>query len=192
MNELDDRAPRTRAAIRPATSNPAAAIEAGLGLVVTGEVRAWFELHDGSGWSFDGGLFLPDNFILGVDDAIRITSQLREVSAGDPAPGESMVTSGDPQIAGNIAGTWLPGYLAIGDDTCGGNVFVDLREGPRQGCVRYHTDEQGDEFEEIATSLARLLEQIVLSLRTGAPCQPGDSVPIAQGGVLEWVPADQA
>jgi cell wall assembly regulator SMI1 len=188
LSELDARAPGTRAAIRPPRLDGAAAIERSLGIELTDEVRTWFGLHDGTGWSFAGGLLIPGQFLLGVEDVIKITTRWRNICAElRMAPGLTELTSKDPTVAGNMAGTWLPDYLGISDDTCGGNNFVDLRGGPLRGCVRFYMDEQAEEFEDVvAESLADLVQRVLTSVRTGAPCG-GYGVPAFRDGILEWV-----
>lgn len=188
LTELDVRAPVTREAIRPPRAGGAAAIQESLGIELTEEVQTWFALHDGAGWDFGTGSVMPGEFLMGVEDVIKTTTMWRDICAEfGMEPGGTDLTSGDPDVAGNLAGTWMPAYLAITDDTCGGNSFVDLRNGPLRGCVRAYMDEMADNFQgRIAESLTDLLQRILTSIRTGAPCGPGNQVPAFRDGVLEW------
>jgi hypothetical protein len=98
-------------------------------------VRTWFGLHDGAWSNLDGGMLVPENLLLSQDEAITTTQMLADIW-DDFEPGQTPDTNGDVALAGEVIGTWLPGYLMIGNDAVAGGFFLDLRGGPRHGCTR--------------------------------------------------------
>ena len=76
-------------------------------------------------------------------------------------------------IAGEGSMPYLDLFLTIGDDHCGGYLYVDLREGPRRGGVGYCNGEENHD-EPIWESTAHLLESVADAMDAGRPCM-GDA-----------------
>jgi cell wall assembly regulator SMI1 len=125
MDELTARAPRTREGIRPPVPGAADAIERALELELPADIRDWFGLHNGGGWDFSFGQLLGEEFLLSAADAISVTTRLRAIMSDFPGTRRSHGIT--PGVAGTVANTWLAEYVAIGDDTGGSNLYVDLR-----------------------------------------------------------------
>jgi cell wall assembly regulator SMI1 len=138
-----------------------------LGLAYPEVAQTWFSLHDGAGFDFRGGMILPGNLALSQQRAIEDTKMSRAIWA-DIDPGQTEDTSGHLHIAGEVVGTWLPDYLMVGTDGCGGGYFLDLRPGPLHGCVRSWDNVDSDRSELVAPNLAALIESLAASLATGA------------------------
>lgn len=148
-------------------------------------VLTWFGLHDGTGSNLDGGMLLPENLLLSQSEAASTTQMIADIWSDTP-PGETRLTSGDVALAGEIVGTWLPGYLMIGNDAVAGGYFLDLRDGPRHGCVRTWDKTAADEWGTDAESLAELIDQVVEAIQSNG--QIKGLRPVITDGSLSWQP----
>jgi cell wall assembly regulator SMI1 len=183
LAELDLRAPVARACIRPGSREGAVLVERELGISLPEEVREWFTLHDGTGMTFDA-MLLPGHLVLSPREAVDDTRMIHEIwsefdDSADSGPGDQ---------AGDVARTWLPEFVMVGSDGCGGGIFVDTRPGPAQGCVRqWDKVEADDDYGEgpVAASLVDLIRGTTTSLREGTPVLHGITAVLADGH-LEW------
>lgn len=186
VDVLAEVAPLTRAAIRPATG-AINRLRSELGLEPTVELAEWFSLHDGAGYETHGQL-LPINFLVSLDEAIKLTTMTREICAEFEEEREHAVGA-EQSAAGTVARTWLPEYVYIGNDTMGGGLFVDIRSGALQGCVRNWDDTEADDDYgrgPIAASLAALITMVSANLRTGAPIAQMPYRAVTRDGQLDW------
>ena len=193
MSELDSRAPASRADIRPGNSGGADLVERELGISLSGELREWFSLHDASGLRFDTVL-LPEAVIMSPREAADDSRMIRDIWAENDAEWDGGQERDTENSAGQVAHTWLPEYVMVGSDGCGGGLFVDTRSGPQQGCVRWwDKTEADDDYGDgpIASSLSQLLRAVLASVRSGRPVVHGLAARIRDER-LEWAPADDA
>jgi cell wall assembly regulator SMI1 len=179
LDELQARAPVTRAAIRPPRES-ASDDEARLPVPLNAELQSWFRLHDGCEPGIQGEI-LPFNTPVDLPTAVEDTLFRREIWQAIPD------VKPDPrQQAGEIAGTWLDGYVAISRDGMGGGIFADLRPGLLHGCVRWWDKVEVDDFDVLAPSVAALLADVTDGLSTGR--QVGGWTPHSIDGVIGWSP----
>lgn len=179
---LSERAPVSHGMIRPAAGDPAQVCRE-LGMPEHDVVLTWFGLHDGAGSNLGGGMLLPGNLLLSQSEAVATTRMVADIWA-DIEPGQTELTSGDVALAGEVVGTWLPGYLMIGTDAVAGGYFLDLRAGPRHGCVRTWEKTEADEWGTDAGSLAELVERVVEAIEGDG--QLDDLRPVIINRALEW------
>ncbi len=65
--------------------------------------------------------------------------------------------------------TWLPAWLPIGESTGDVELFVDLRPGPRHGCVMRYDAEGGADPEPVWADAAAMLHDIADALEGHRP-----------------------
>lgn len=186
MALLAEVAPLTRAAIRP-PAQTTDRLRSVLGPELTDELEEWFGLHDGAGYESLARV-LPINFLVSLDEAIELTSMTREIWAEFDDDREQAVAA-EQSAAGTVARTWLSQYIYIGNDTMGGGLFVDIRPGARQGCVRNWDDtEADDDYGQgpIAASLAGLITAVSANVRSGVPIPQMPYRAVIQDGKLDW------
>ncbi len=179
MDELAAAAPRTRSAVRPPTRTDGAQR---LPVSLSAELRNWFELHDGCD-PWDDGQILPFNVPLDVTRAVDTTLMIRRIWQTAVAADAHLTQ----REAGEVERTWLDQYVAIAEDRMGGCLFVDLREGPPRGFVRWWDKVDADDADVLAPGLADLLNTITHSLRTGESISGW--APEVVDGALDWQPA---
>jgi cell wall assembly regulator SMI1 len=86
--------------------------------------------------------------------------------------------------AGAVAGMFLPSFIPVGDDGSGCALALDLRAGPRLGCVTPYRREDADTDGPRWTSLDALLDDVAGCLETGRPT--GYWEPVVHDGLLGW------
>jgi len=177
MTELRRVAPAVAAAVLPPGGMSVAEAQERLGTEFTPDLVEWFGLHGGIELDYKFR-FLPMNWPLDLAEAVRFSAEIREIWQDSEPRCE-----GD-QVAGTVMETWLPQYVAVGNDGMGGELFVDLRPGPRQGCVREWERAQADDFENSWDGLAPLLREIAAALRDGS--RVGSWTPVIVDGGIEW------
>jgi cell wall assembly regulator SMI1 len=186
LEELAERAPATRAALRaPVAPDAAVARDAAadaLGLELSPELAEWFGLHDGADPFFHGQL-LPFNSVLGLRAAVDGVLGTRQIWWS----GDDDHLAWDDEPAGTVANTWLTRYVYLGQDGMGGGVFADLRPGPLHGCIRFWDKTDADDQPHIADSLTGLLAGVHRAIATGGG-DVGGWTPSIVDGVVEWSP----
>ncbi|MFF4879500.1 SMI1/KNR4 family protein [Micromonospora sp. NPDC000668] len=144
---LQQHAPRTRAALRPPASEPdLAAAQEAVGQPLPPDLRAWWLYADGAhfGPQADGGRLIPPGFVpYPIVEALKSRrlwmDVARQIAPVDQL--EAFVNSENSRSAGTRCETWLPAWLPVATNHGGGNLFVDLRGGPKNGCVmEFHRD----------------------------------------------------
>lgn len=158
------------------------AAEAALGLKFGDELTTWFQIVEGSTLIGTAELF-PFNNVIGLDAAVAQTLLSRDIWGGKEARNDS----DDLTVAGTPTWTFRPEYVFVGIDGMGGGLFVDLRPGPRHGCVRWwdKVDADACRLEPLASGLTDLLERIAVALDGGAPVDGGTPV-ASDEGYLTW------
>jgi cell wall assembly regulator SMI1 len=176
---LHDNAPATVAKIRPPAGGDAvAAAEAAFPVSWTSDLREWYALQDGESMEVLWRCVLPHWEILSLDGVVAEAQMWAGIFDGE----------GDaPAMAGEMAFTFLPEFVPIGDDGCGNSLFVDLRPGPLHGCVTEFSaeDPTGDPS---WPSVSGMLEDLADSLESGAECDGW--TPSVVEGELSWDLAD--
>ena len=191
LNELGERAPVSLAAVRPGSAEGPIIVERELGIALPAELREWFTLHDGCGLSFKA-MILPSSVPMSPLEAVQDTKMIYEIWSEQEDQTE--FASEDPGPAGTIAYTWLREFVMVGSDGCGGGLFVDVRSGPQQGCVRFwDKTEADDDYGEgpIAPSLAALFRSITASIRDSSSTTFGYHA-VIEDGSIEWRMPDDA
>jgi cell wall assembly regulator SMI1 len=185
LAEVAVRAPHSYELVRPGDADGPAEIERDLAVVLSSEVREWFALHSGVGRSW-GGELLPGRLIMSPAEAVRTSRMIYEIWSEFSETAD--FAEQNPGVAGDVAYTWLREYVMVGDDMCGGGLFVDTRSGPLQGCVRqWDKTEADDDYGNgpVARSLAALLESALASVREGSPTVYG-LVAEMTDGKISW------
>lgn len=100
-------------------------------------------------------------------------------------PGE--VEASEAGAAGTYSGAWCRTFIPVGDYTTGDFLFIDLRSGPLNGCIREWEDGVAYPRGVTWNSVASMLADIDEALRTG---QRGDDetgkIPTVEDGALKW------
>lgn len=130
-----------------------------------------------------GGLLIPPNYVpYAVDDAVDTRESLLEVWL-EGVPEDDVAALVD-QPAGTPVAGWLPVWLPIAGDGCGGDLFVDLRSGPLSGCVMRWDKVETAEFEPLWPSVSAMLGDIAAALEHGVEIDGVRAVVVDQ--VLDW------
>jgi cell wall assembly regulator SMI1 len=180
LDVLAERAPGTRAALREPVPH-GGAVAAALGLELPPLLREWFALHDGAE-PFFGGQVLPFNSVLGLSVAVDSVLLTRRIWGSEEFVDRA---AADRDPAGTVAGTWLASYVYIGQDGMGGGLFVDLRPGPLQGCVRFWDKVEADDRPTVAVGITELLLAVQAAIVAGGGDIGGWS-PCVVDGLIEW------
>jgi len=173
----------TAAALRgPADESALTQAQATMGLSWPEELEAWLRMSDGAGCSLDA-LVVPSGFVPSgvrqiVDDWKRLTSY--------PIPAEEVLAA-TAQPAGTDSAGFLPCWIPVAANFCGGFVFVDLRSGPRHGCIGEWYADGGSFLGPIWDDIAHMLDTIAFALRAGhgGDWDP-DTRPTVGSGRLTW------
>ncbi|MFF3073237.1 SMI1/KNR4 family protein [Kitasatospora sp. NPDC057936] len=155
-----------RAHVRPAPAVPAAdaarldAAARELGLVLPGDLRAWWELTGVS-----AGFWLPGEFApTGLEEALEtreIWLLVAEESAGEGA--------GESASEGAVEETFLPGFMPIALSPGGDGLLVDLRSGEWQGAVFLWDHERQGLGTPLWEGVGSMLADIADALASGTP-----------------------
>ena len=182
---LDANAPATAGEIerRGSAAAEIAAAEAETGVEWTEELRTWFTLQSGDSLS-TGQVLLLSWDVIGLDEAMNSRSVHEDVAddVEDDLDRMSDTEAGTPTL-------WHRAFVPIGDSHTGQSLVVDLRPGPRRGCVLAHDWEDGgvgmgyaDEWPSVAAMLWEHLEV----MRTGDPGRLEAVAVVSDEGHLEW------
>jgi cell wall assembly regulator SMI1 len=179
-------APEAVRSLRPAAGPEAlAAAEVATGCVWPGQLRCWYEQHDGCQdypYSLLLGPWMPLP-LAGVVQEHRALLQ-RQVHAlrspyAEPDDAQNLQEA-SRQPAGMVPSGFLPSFVPVAVNLDGGVLCVDTRPGPWSGCISVLGDEDGrwwDSVEEMLSETADVLEQGGL-----LDCYR----PVSVSGYLEW------
>ncbi|GAA1586030.1 SMI1/KNR4 family protein [Actinoplanes couchii] len=140
----------------PATEPDLRAVEEAMGVRLPADQRAWWRLADGTD---------EERLIELVPMAFRplSTGRARKFHRGivDLAPKVPELPEWMAEPAGSPTyGTWLPQWLPVARDFGGDFLFLDLRRGPRFGCVGIHRNDDwqydGPDWPNVAAMLAEV------------------------------------
>ncbi|WP_246380644.1 SMI1/KNR4 family protein [Micromonospora jinlongensis] len=170
---LQQHAPRARAALRPPASEAdLVAAQEAVGQPLPPDLRAWWLYADGthSGLQADGGWLIPPGFApYPINEALESRRLWMDV-ARKVAPldrWDDFVNSENSRLAATVCETWLPAWLPVATNHGGGNLFVDLRGGPRHGCVMEFHRDTGALAQPPWADVADMLDDIAERLEEG-------------------------
>ncbi|GAB3174101.1 cell wall assembly regulator SMI1 [Micromonospora palomenae] len=163
---LQQHAPRARAVLRPpASETDLVAAQDAVGRQLPPDLRAWWLYADGArfGLDADGGTLIPPGFVpYSVDEALKSRrlwmDVARQLALFDQL--EAFISSENSRPAGTRCDTWLPAWLPVATNRGGGNLFVDLRGGPKYGCVMEFYRDAGAVAEPEWADMAAMLYDI--------------------------------
>ncbi|WP_412515847.1 SMI1/KNR4 family protein [Actinomadura madurae] len=150
LDWLAQHAPATLDRISPpAADADIAAAEEAVGVELPADLAAWWRRANGSAsiWSHEPFELLPGYAPCRIEHALASRKVWWQVwhdqllEQGRVTEEHFAKAQADP--AGTEAGTWLLAFLPIAGSGGGEDLFVDLRSGPRHGCVR--------EFDKVST-----------------------------------------
>ncbi|MGC4792206.1 hypothetical protein ACLQ22_30830 [Micromonospora sp. DT178] len=75
---------------------------------------------------------------------------------------DDFVNSENNRPAGTVCETWLPAWLPVATNHGGGNLFVDLRGGPKNGCVMefYRAGDALAQWKDVAEMLDDIADRL--------------------------------
>jgi cell wall assembly regulator SMI1 len=157
--------PATAAQIRPPATEPMiAGVEAEVGRPLPADLREWWQQADGVSMP-EMAFLLPGGFApLSCHQALQFRAMSLEIAAGTEIEAEPVEVAGDDQVM-NFHRLFLP----IGDDTLGNSLCVDLRDGPRHGCIGEWNHEAGWDNALYWDSVTDMLTDIRAALLDGRP-----------------------
>jgi cell wall assembly regulator SMI1 len=173
-NWTREKAPALHAALLPPAS-PAdiAAAEEILGSPLPADLAAWWRQFGGIAQTYTHWPLIPPHWHPhGLDDALLLRTQMIEAISGI-----AFATRGEEQdfeaaALRQPAGTpcvelWLPAWLPVASDGAGYELFVDLREGPRHGCVMEWGKYSGADGEPVWPNVTTMLDDTLRALGGG-------------------------
>ncbi|MEV0360816.1 SMI1/KNR4 family protein [Nocardia sp. NPDC050697] len=166
-------APRTFASLRPPADRAAIdAAAAELAVELPADLVAYLRRHDGVA-AGEGAFGFPGFQPYGLAEIVRATRMMREISARF-----------DDDL---FEGFWHHEFVSIARNVSADGLVVDCRG----GAVGEQVEAEGTRFGTWG-SLAAFLEQIADCLESGAAMTLGlPYLPVADDGVLLWVPAPE-
>lgn len=175
---LRQHAPETAALLGDANAGAASEVSSGLGVDLPEDVAAYFDTVPGE---VSAGLvfgYLP----LPAQACVRTARMLRAV-AQQVMP-KVMIEQSLANPAGGYAWAWLDQFVPIAASTAGSYLSIDLREGPRRGCVVLFDGDEGMLHEPWFGSIDDLMRQLMGSLAHGQPL--AGKTPVIEDGRLTW------
>ncbi|MEZ0494654.1 hypothetical protein AB2L28_20650 [Kineococcus sp. TBRC 1896] len=185
---LRTHAPATAASLHPpAPARERALAEERTGVLWPEQLRTWFSLHDR--WDRDAGAAVlpgwpgPMSLTRALDDRQLRLKIEQDVTADDEDAAEHRAEVAQ-QEAGQIAGAFLPAFIALDENQSGDALFVDCRRGPRHGCVTEWIDEAFDGAGPVWWSIAQMLSDVADHLEQQTPCRYWR--PQVEDGAVRW------
>jgi cell wall assembly regulator SMI1 len=140
---LEVNAPATALCINsPATTEEIAAAEQAVGGQLPPDLVAWWRRANGMRSRPDSGKLLPPSYLpYAIEEVLGSRRLWLQFAAetGDPRYTEEDLR----KPAGSATLQFSPAFLPIARNGSGDDLFVDLRSGPRRGCVTEYNHEQG-------------------------------------------------
>ncbi|MBC9725219.1 SMI1/KNR4 family protein [Streptomyces sp. TRM68367] len=143
LSWLEVNAPATGLCVNPpAADEEIATVARALGAELPADLVTWWHRANGMRRRRDSGDLLPPDFLPHTtQESLASRQRLLDIWAeiGDPRHTEEDL--GKP--AGSVVLQYLPVFVPIAGNESGDHLFVDLRHGPRHGCVTEYDHEQG-------------------------------------------------
>jgi len=160
-------APATAAVIRgPADERALSDAQAEMGMRWPEELLAWLRLSNGVDPSLDGQMLPVCYAPLGADQIVEDWKRLTSY----PIPAEDILAAA-AQPAGSDWSAFSPSWIPIAADFCGGYLFVDLRSGPRHGCIGDYDKVEGFFAPPVWDGIGDMLDSVAFALSS----TPGDT-----------------
>ncbi|MBB5959835.1 cell wall assembly regulator SMI1 [Saccharothrix tamanrassetensis] len=161
---MEIHAPLTFAALAPpAGDEDLRAVRDDVGQDLPDDLVTWWRLCNGTGLPDGNGLLLPPFF---EPCSLRDVLVQRSIWVGSGAP--TAIRNATVGEAGSPAGAFLTSFIPIAADGGGDMLFVDLRSGPRHGCVQHWSGEDGTYNGPWWTGVADMLADVANALHTGS------------------------
>ncbi|MFR9731115.1 SMI1/KNR4 family protein [Saccharopolyspora sp. MS10] len=177
---LDEHAPVTAAALIPPSTPPDfAELEAEFEIRLPGELREWWTACGGTDGDVLADALPPFYTPYGAKRAREVWCGQRKTWASQwerPAC---------DYYAGSPGSSYHPAWIPIAGDGFADELVVDLRPGPKRGCVLEWEQEAGQVQRPEWLSISAMLSDVHRSLTEGAPA--GHSHPtVTEDGRLDW------
>ena len=178
---FEQHAPDQLAAFRgPCAEDDLHAVEQATGRPLPGDQQAWWRLTDGT----DGLLaprLIPVVWIpLSTQAALREYRLMCKIGSRESELAQHMSEpAGTP-----CSGVWLPHWLPIAHDLGGDFLFLDLRPGPRCGCVGQHLKDEWRYDGPVWPSVTAMLSVVADALTNGT--KVGNRRAAIEGGRISW------
>lgn len=164
---LEVNAPATALCINPpATAGKIAAVAQAIGGELPPDLAAWWRRADGMRSRVDSGRLLPPSYLpYTIEELLASRRVWLEIAAetGDPRYTEEDLR----RPAGSVTLQFSSAFLPIARNGSGDDLFVDLRSGPRRGCVTEYNHEQGALSGPCWPNTATMLADVANSLERG-------------------------
>lgn len=179
-----DHAPVTAAALPAPASAPAlSAAQEATGQAWPDELLEWLSLNDGGGRPPEAFPIPPRYVAL---SAARIAGEWKRMTglAAELATAAELAAA-EAEPAASHSGAFLRPWIPIATDFAASLLFIDLRPGPRHGCVCQWEDGAGLTRRPLWDDLTTLLVAIGQALKLGR-WHRDDLVRRVDDGVLAW------
>ena len=186
---LAGHAPATADSLNPPASGDAVAdAERVLGRQFPTDLIRWWRRADGAQVLMGKAKLFPPYYLpCGPRYMLGEWRTWREVYL-DPAVGGPNAAKTLDELAETPAGSsitaFVPAFVPIAFDGSGGNLVVDLRPGPRHGCVLGFHAEMGSSG-PLWDGVAAMLDDVANALERGTP-SAGHVATVTADGALDW------
>ncbi|PRX99013.1 SMI1/KNR4 family protein SUKH-1 [Allonocardiopsis opalescens] len=147
------------------------------------DLVAWWRMSCGVTGHVGGRLIPPGYAPHDIDGVVDTRESLLETwMEGVP---EDDIAALLAQPAGTPVAGWLPVWLPVAGDGGGGELFVDLRSGPLNGCVMRWDKVETAEFDPLWPSVSAMLSDIADALERGVEID-GVRAVVVEDRTLDW------
>jgi cell wall assembly regulator SMI1 len=173
----------------PASEETIRHAEAALGTALPNDLIAWWRRANGQ--SGEGRLLPPFYAPYSVQHALDgrdvwLTAWNEVMEQASPNEFAAYVALQDRAPAGSpCKDAWLRAWLPVAGDGGGNDLFVDLRPGPAQGCVREFRRDGGASDTAWWSSVAAMLGEVADAFMRDVPVQ-GYRMWVDDDGAISW------
>ncbi len=185
--------PATAAQVNPpATAEEAAALETAIGRALPEELTQWLRQANGMD---ERAMLLPQSYApLSVEGVLACWKICVGIA---PGPDDSDVRDALGKPAGSGSFHFLDTFVPVGRDIMGYALIVDLRNGPRHGCVMEWDSVHGADNPPLWSGVGAMLTDVAEALEHSTPAgagvmqhygtpSSGHVAVITDDGELEW------
>ncbi|MEV6637822.1 SMI1/KNR4 family protein [Actinoplanes sp. NPDC051470] len=183
VNWLNENCPGDLASLQgPASDEGLIAIERALREPLPADQQAWWRLADGTDEYGPAVWLIPAGWTpLSTRDALIRYNVMQNFIADEPELSRlSAEPAGSPS-----SGVWLPEWLPIAHNLGGDYLFLDLRSGPRNGCVGRHRKDEWNYDRPIWPSVTAMLSDVADALVNGTEIERRHAEIV--DGRLDWL-----
>ncbi|HEX7306984.1 SMI1/KNR4 family protein [Lentzea sp.] len=148
----------------PSSAQDIAAAESAIGHRFPADLAAWWREFGGIGektllWDLIPGCWQPQGLAQALEDRAMVMEVRNDLF--DSSPEAALrEPAGTPNTE-----LWLPAWLPVATDLGGGHLFVDLRGGPRHGCVIEWNKVEGADGVPVYADVTAMLDHASRALR---------------------------